>query len=173
MLGMSFGNTAPQEEKRDVIGKNEEIVESLKSFGLINSESALSSEDYESLRSRADLLQKSHQVSSDVASVLAYVDRTLLLEKGNQGAEQQLFSVVGSDLIASLVSDPLLATNEEFLKTIGNTAKMKYTEGSSAFSDVLFDAIKDREAAIVKTPVIDGKIDGNDNVILPSDGEVK
>ena len=116
-----------------------------------------------------EVIKKTHSAPSKVLISLAYVDRMVSdqKEKGNKEAEAKLVGTVDTDLVSSLVDNPILSRDEEFLKTVVNLSSVYYNKGSYiAFSDALFDALKDRINQIKNNPDLTGKIDGRNNVIL-------
>lgn len=163
---MSFRNQTGVETKRDTLEKNGEVIDTLIELGFIDSAKVLSPEDVEAVTRRMSVIEKDHAVSSSVATSLAYLDRMLFVQKGNGESEAKLLSAMYTDLISSLVSDPLLASNEEFLRTVANKANVNYKNGASTYSDALFAALEERVSAIEKTPTLDGTIDGQENVDL-------
>lgn len=168
MFGMSFGSSVPQENKKEVLLHNEEIFETLHQLGFVDSATALSTEDYSSINNRMDILQKKRPMDNDLAMALAYIDRMIVREKGNEAAESHLISSVTADTISSLVTDQKLSNDGEFLNTVINTAAEKYKEGTfQAYSDALLAALKAREGAIAEG--YDVKIDGQENVVQKSD----
>lgn len=175
---MSFGKTAPQEE-RNVLAINSDIADVLEEMGFIESSTGLLPEDYSAISNRVSVIKKDHLVPSKVLISLAYVDRMIAVqkEKGNVDAENKLISKVDSDLISALISEPALqnlAHDEEFLGTVAKSAIDYYGKGTYvAFSDALFDALKNRTEQIKHTPEIDGRIDGQENVVFGKKEEEK
>lgn len=170
---MSFGEIAPQESEKNVLAMNAEIIDTLKEVGLVDSVNGLLPEDYPAIVNRINIIKKSHPVPSEVLISLAYVDRMIAVQKerGNIDAENKLVSKIDNDLVSTLISEPApqdLSHNEEFLGTVVKLATTYYSKGTYvAFSDALFDALKNRIEQI--KPEIDGRIDGEENVILGKD----
>lgn len=167
MFGMSFGNSAPTPSQEKVV--TEELIDSLRDSGMLGLSETLSSQDQEAVKSRMQVIENKRAMDSDTAAVLAYVDRMILLEKnkGNVDAANMLASKISTDLISAVVH-PEHASNEEFLSTVLNLAQAKYASGNYVVvSDALLEAVEEREAAISEGSTI--KIDGQENVILPTD----
>lgn len=164
--------TAPQDnnDRRNVETNSEEISNVLKDFGFIVNSSALSPQDYASVATRARLINEKRPMPKELAVSFGYIDQTIAKEEGSETFQSHLLSSVNGDLIAPLVTDPLLASNEEFLQTVANAAVVLYREGGYAsFSDAVFAALKKREMEISATPSLEGTIDGSENVIPESD----
>lgn len=169
MFGMSFEKNTPQNSPRLEAADNQELIDSLMESGFISSAQSLSAEDYVAVKSRTEILEKKSHINTDVAIALAYIDRKAAFEKSVGNSELGVLSKVTTDLVSTLVTADL-ASNDEFLQTVLNAALLTYKNGSYlAFSDALIEAADKRQKEILSTPEISGKIDGNSNVILPSD----
>jgi hypothetical protein len=172
MFGMSFGKSAPEPSRREEIATNQEVVDSLIESGLIKDQQALTNEEYAAVKTRADIIESSAHLNADVAIALAYIDRVVAREKAAGNNPEGVISKVSTEIVSAVVS-PSLATNEEFLQTVLNTSKLHFLNGTSdTFSDALLQAVREREDSFANIPEIDGKIDGQDNVVLPSDEQL-
>lgn len=170
MFGMSFGNTAP--ENREHLSQNQEVIDTLLEFGFISSPQGVTPEDVVAIQARTKEIQKaSPLLSFESATSLAFVDRMVAIQKelGNTQAVESLISKIDTDLVSTLVKEGY-AKDEEFLKTILVTALNSYaSDGYPAFSDALLSAVVKREHDIEATPTPHGMIDGQDNVVQPTD----
>lgn len=169
MFGTSIKGISPQDNVRNVLALNTEIEDTLKDLGFINSDNSLLQEDYIAISNRMDVIKKEYLVPSKVLISLAYIDRMVFDQKskGNKEAESKLISAIDTGLVSALVSNPILSQDEEFLQTVVNLSSVYYNKGSYiAFSDALFEALKDRMSQIKQNPDLDGKIDAQSNVTL-------
>lgn len=160
MQGMSFG--FPEMSTRDVLSRDAEIVDTLQDFGFIDNENGLSPEDKKAIAARMQVIAASHKISKEALAVLAFLDRALTVQIKTT---EDLLNGVDVGVVSPLISDPLLASNEEFLQTVISLAKKKYGEGVAPFSDALFSAVSERLDQVASTKPIDGVIDGQDNVV--------
>lgn len=170
MFGMSFGNSV-QETSREAGAANQEVADSLIESGFINDEKALGGEDYTAIKTRADIIESSAHVHPDVAIAFAYVDRMIGKDKEAGNTGEAVIAKVTPELVSTLIT-PSLAGNMEFAATVLNMARIKYANGAPTFFDAVLAAAHEREAAIISTPTLDGKIDGQDNVVQPADEQV-
>lgn len=165
---MSFGS--PEMSARDVLSRDAEIVDTLEDFGFIDNENGLSPEDKKSIAARMDVITKTHgPMSKEVLTVLAYLDRALAVRIHST---ENLLDGIDVGVVAALVSDQGLASNKEFLQTVLNLAKKKFTEGTAPFSEALLASVSERIEQTSAVGPLDGVIDGQDNVIQQSDKEI-
>lgn len=169
---MSFGNTAPQIEDREQFVKSQNVVDTLSEFGFISSPQGVTPEDVVAILKRKEDIQKtSLGLSGKPAIALAFVDRMIAVQKelGNTEAVQKLVSNIDTDFVATLVKGDK-AQDGEFLKTILTTGLNNWATGVyPTFSDALLDAVEKREHDLETTPTPSGMIDGQDNVVQPTD----
>lgn len=170
MFGISFGKASPQPGTRTERHlDNGETFQILRDFGFIKEQTTLSSEDYEVINKRSSVIQAHHPVSHEVAVSLAFVDRMILKEKGNQSAEADLVSLIDHTFVEMLTLHESLSHDKEFADSVVRIAAARYHEGKyTIYSDALFASLAERETAIANSGV-SGKIDGTGNVVLKSD----
>lgn len=167
MFGMSFGNESPAHKEKL---ENQELVDSLMGVGIIDGPYSVTPEDLVAIKNRMSVIKNKLAMNDDIAAVLGYIDRMLIVENGlgNQAASIQIMTKVNTDIISALVSSPL-SNDAEFLGTILTLADQKYLTGSyPAFSDALIEAVKERESA-AGAHFTSGKIDAQDNVLIGED----
>lgn len=166
----SFGTPQENNDKRSVETNTEEMSNVLKNFGFIDNASALSSEDYKLVAMRVKTIKEKRLMPKELAISFAFIDQMIAKEEGSETYQEHLLSAVNTDLVAPLLSDPLLSTNEEFLQTVVNASVSLYRKGGySSFSDAMFEALKKREIEYSATPDLHGQIDGGENIVQPSD----